>query len=109
MDLNRQVRFIMCKKGGIPVHQLHRPRKGHTSLFANDTSSLVTAAVSAGVGATMLMAAATPAAANPFDLRPSYRPQVQSAPASAQRLAYRARDTKEKEKTPPVQYDPVQR
>ena len=91
----------MCKKGGIPVHQLHRPTMGHSSLFANDTARFVTAAVSAGVGATMLFAAAAPASANPFDLRPSYRPQAQSAPAGAQRLAYRARDTKEKEKPPP--------
>ncbi len=78
---------------------------GHPSLFANDTARFATAAVSAGIGAAMLVAAASPAAANPFDLRPSYRPQAQTAPAGSQRLAYRARDSKEKEKAPKVEDD----
>jgi len=48
-------------------------------------------AVSAGIGAALLMAAATPADANPFYSRPAASPYFQSNPAPAVRTAFRSR------------------
>jgi lipoprotein-anchoring transpeptidase ErfK/SrfK len=81
-------RFIVCQKGAfMHLSSLH--------------SNVVTTAMSAGLAAVIVMAA-TPAGASPFDLQPRGWSQYQSAPAPApQRIAYRSRDNnKEKEKAP---------
>lgn len=65
------------------------------------SSRLLTTAMSSGLAAIVLVAA-TPAGASPFDLQPRGWTQFQAGPAPApQRTAYRSRDTnKEKEKAP---------
>lgn len=64
-------------------------------LSARDSTRLMTAVVSAGIGAALMMAPTTPAAANPFDFRPAARPQLQYGTAPApQRTAFRSKETK---------------
>jgi lipoprotein-anchoring transpeptidase ErfK/SrfK len=70
---------------------------GHSSIFASETTGFVTVALSAGIGAAMLMAVA-PANAFTFDTRQSMSPYG-FAPNS-QRLAYRSRDTKDTKEKP---------
>ena len=81
-------RFIVCQKGAFM----------HLSSFGS--SSLLTTAMSASLAA-VIVVAATPAGASPFDIQPrGWSQQYAPAPA-AQRTAYRSRDTnKEKEKAP---------
>ena len=58
---------------------------------SRDSYRLVTA-ISAGIGAALLMAAATPATANPFEFRPSAGPFYQyGQPQATQRTAFRSR------------------
>ena len=55
-----------------------------------NSTSLMTAAMSAGIAA-LIVAAATPASANPFEFRSTASPFVQTAPAPAVRTAFRSR------------------
>ncbi len=85
------------------MHLPKRPRTGHFPSFANDTACFVTAAVSAGLGAAMLVASPAPSSA--FELWPNMRPQAQNPASGLQRVAYRSGSAKKEAKEKPKEAD----